>query len=130
MDIVQEKIIEGNKVIGEFMGVKIGEYKYSLRIGVTEPLQEHHLAYHKEWGWLMPVVEKIEKQGHKTVIGGGDYWGNYCQIMYGKNDDEHKKLLITQDAETKALGKGESKVEAVWQAVIQFIIWFNNTQSK
>lgn len=55
----QNEIIEGNRLIADFMGVKIGEDKYSWRPGVQEPLQEYHLAYHTSWNWLKPVVDKI-----------------------------------------------------------------------
>lgn len=41
---MEDNIIEGNKIIAEFMGVKIGKELYSWRIGCTEPLQEKHLA--------------------------------------------------------------------------------------
>lgn len=56
---LEQSIVEGNRVIAEFMGVKIVEDKYSYRPGVVEPLKEEHLAYHTSWDWLMPSWEKL-----------------------------------------------------------------------
>lgn len=36
----------GNELIKNYMGVKLGFY------------------FHKEWGWLMPVVNNIQKEGY------------------------------------------------------------------
>jgi len=65
------------------------------------------LKYHTSWDWLMPVVEKIESLSGTTVlikrIG--------CEIiMYGKT-------ISKQTSDTK--------IEAVWLAVIEFIKWYN-----
>lgn len=52
--------MEHNKLIAEFMGVKIGVDSYSYRPGQSDLLKEENLNYHKSWDWLMTVVEKIE----------------------------------------------------------------------
>lgn len=80
-----------------------------------------HMRFHQSLGWLMPVVERIESMGHKTIIGGGDHWGNYCNIMYN---------AATPEGDTKALGQGKTKTEAVYSAVCQFITWLNQQKQK
>ncbi len=57
--MTQEEILQGNKLLATFMGVKIGEDLFSYRIGVTQPLHENNLNYHDSWGWLMPVWYKF-----------------------------------------------------------------------
>lgn len=104
-------IAEGNKLIREFMG-----HGYSSIHGI----------YHLSWEEIMPVVEKIESNGHKTIIGGGDHWGNYCNIMFGKNSEERKKIYQETNQETKAMGQHESKIVSVWLALIDFIKWYNH----
>lgn len=113
----QSEIIEGNRLIADFMGVKIGEAKYSWRPGCTDPLQEHHLNYHASWGWIMPVVEKIENLGFDSRIMGNNSDGGYvCDFVDINNNEATCQISY------------ESKIEAVWLAVLDFIK-LHNTQS-
>ena len=56
-----QEILEGNKLIAEFMGAKRKEYSitnrehYLFRDG-RKYLTEN-LIFHSSWDWLMPVVE-------------------------------------------------------------------------
>lgn len=114
----ENDILENNLLIAEFMGVKIGEAIYSWRPGSYEPLMPYHLAYHREWGWIMPVVESIEKLGYDSRIMGNNSDGGYlCDFV----DIENKEAAcgISYDA----------KIQAIWLSVIDFIKWYN-TQSK
>lgn len=56
---VKEAIEQGNKLIAEFDGIKIGVDKYSWHPGCEEPIQVKNLNYHASWGWIMPVAKKI-----------------------------------------------------------------------
>lgn len=94
--------VEGNKIIAEFMGVKIGIDNYSWRIGVTEKLKEEHLNYHQSWGWLMPVVGKC-KEVHFEITG------------YGFMDSAIPDALTSVD------------IYKLWLAVIAFIQFYNTT---
>lgn len=62
----EKEILEGNKLIAEFMGHKVGvtqdEYDDLNDKGIENAVylfHEDNLPYHKEWDWLMPVIEKI-----------------------------------------------------------------------
>lgn len=115
----QSEIIEGNRLIAEFMGVKIGEDKYSWRPGVQEPLQEYHLAYHTSWGWIMPVVEKIEGLGYDSRIMGNNSDGGFlCDFVDLRNDEAACKTSFS------------SKIEAVWLSCVDFIKWYNSQPVK
>jgi len=52
---------EKNKMIAEYMGVKMGE-PFQWRIGATVPLEESHLLYHFSWGWIIPVAKKLREE--------------------------------------------------------------------
>ena len=56
----EKEIIEGNKLIAEFMGIKIIQSRYGCNHPlVTCPYPDYsNLKYHSSWDWLMPVVEK------------------------------------------------------------------------
>jgi hypothetical protein len=114
--MTDQEILEGNKLIAEFMGVKIGVDKYSWRPGCIDPLEERHLAYHEEWGWLMPVVEKIEeihhvKEGHYLNVRISQ---GYIQIEGCPGE----RIFVN----TSIAG---SKKKAIWYAVVDFIKWYN-----
>ena len=136
------EIIEGNKLIAEFDGVKIGVDKYSWRIGCIEPIQESNLAYHKEWGWLMPVVEKIEslnlgtlkvnRFGNEHDAGFDTTFRNANVVFRIEYKDVHIDLVGDMQIWEgwKHIDKYHSKKEAVWFAVVEFIKWYNqNKQS-
>lgn len=108
-----EEILENNKLIANFMGVQIGKELYSYRVGVTKPLQEKHLNYHKSWGWLMPVVEKIESENMMATVV---IICSKCQITLFDFDSVPKfaKTIETND-----------KLKATWLCVVDFVKWHN-----
>lgn len=100
------EIKEGNKLIAEFLGKK---RKYES----SEDVFNASLQYHKSWDWLMPVVEKIEiVSGKNTEI---TFWQGKqrCIILDYDNVNDLEKI-------------GETKIEATYLAVIEFINWYNN----
>jgi hypothetical protein len=96
-----------NRLCAEFLGWKNlnddSFPEYIDKLGNFYPLKE--LTFDSDWNWIMEVVDAIEKLGH-TV----DIWNNVCVIP-------HLKKSI-----------GESKKEAVVQAINQFLIWYNENK--
>jgi hypothetical protein len=109
-----EQILEGNKLIAEFVGYKQhnhGSYKTFEIDG--RHIYESVVQYNTKWEWLMPVVEKIESMG--TII---EIWlslGKGCRITKGSFKDPIKTIATTES---------NSTIEAVWLAVIEFIKWY------
>ncbi len=104
--IIQDEVIEGNKLIAEFMLVKIPDRHY-LEMNpqlqyygdsideygtVNNLVSERQLAYHSSWDWLMPVIEKIDSI----------YFNHYVVTLPIKTD-----------------------IKTVYEAVISFIKWYN-----
>lgn len=72
------------------------------------------LPYDKDWNLLMGVVGKIEK------TGGENGWYGFQINMYS--------AIITKPRSTEVLiscGSESSKIKAVFNAVYEFIIWYN-----
>jgi len=89
---------ENNKLILEFMG---------------EPHKVwQDLAYHSDWNWLMEVVEKIENLGSKSAIV--NHLGKHI-FTVSLNDN-----IISED--------GNTKIEAVYNACVEFIKWYNENK--
>lgn len=117
---MKAEIIEGNKLIAEFdgyeylpqgsingiKGILVKEGMMSMHLEETKPF---HAKYHKDWNTLMAVVEKIEKQGLKCEIGIAS-----CVIYSG----QYNTVRVY----------AETKIKAVWLAVVEFIKWYNSQQ--
>lgn len=103
--MTQVEIVEGNKLIAEFMGMKFGKY-------------------HTLWDWLMPVVDKI----NNTKVG--DKWfrvviaPTQCMILVYA----HGGMSVPMKEPEFHVGAKEKMIEAVWQAVIQFLQWYNQNK--
>lgn len=169
--MTKEEILEGNKLIAEFMGfpkvkpMSKWDYDRSLDNATTtvglvvnevinnqvsfhqkmpyksydinyfdgntfwpEGFKNSHHApcrkYSEQWQWLMPVVEKIEKDTsasiyHRFTVVIADV---YCHIKCHEKGKQDGVLYQTPYGTTP-----ESKISEVWQAVIQFIQWYNST---
>lgn len=104
-----------NELIAEFMGIRFDasgqcpEIKYSWRPGVYDPLRVEHLQYNNNWSWLMPVVEKIESLGYEV-----DVYKHACEI----------------NVEDMIRWEAESKIEACYKSVVEFIKWYNRQKEK
>ena len=93
---------EKNKLIAEFIGWKEQEDDFMFNPKTSGSIYVKSLLFHKDWNWLMQVVEKIFKDFYKL---------NPCPIG----------LKITIEKQLVLVDK-----EAVYNACIAFIEWYNN----
>jgi hypothetical protein len=119
--MTDEEILEGNKLIAEFIGWK--EYQDSLNSNKGRIVMEFPgkksvfldmMKYHSSWDWLMPVVEKIEKNGAIVEMWGSLGWN--CRIWVMENGEKKVNLLD---------GDKETLIEAAFPVVVEFIKWYN-----
>ena len=111
---------ENNKLIAEFMGFQktnIGWYDSEETMPPlsntydSNTFDEHELAFHKSWDWLMPVVDKIESLGYEFFIVED-------RIKIAHNTDHSIDTIIN-------FTLGGSKREATYKAVVEFIKQYN-----
>ena len=99
-------IIEGNKLIAEFM----------CETGLTKVKGDKIVSYDKSynviWQNIMPVVEKIESFGYIVIIEG--------RSCYIQSHDTRSVISTAQFF--------DSKIETVWTAVVSFIEHYNTTK--
>ncbi len=120
---IDMEIKEGNKLIAEFMGYHrrpdlddeiLGEAYY---IDSKLNFYTSKCKYHSSWDWLMPVIEKIEQTKYT------DYSFNYNitgdGICISKFDDGSGVIHSVSNK------WGESKLDASWKCVVEFIKWYN-----
>lgn len=107
--MTQEQIIEGNKLIAEFMGVKMHNETHievvTNAFG-TGTSTIHPIEYHSSFDWLMPVVDKIRDMHeiNGIAIEEADLESADCHLL---------SLTIFASLDT------------VFHEVVQFITWFN-----
>jgi hypothetical protein len=86
--MTDQKILEGNKLIAEFLGYKFAGDGAKMNFNITKPGEEHwyygswekpdfnehimtEFKYHSSWDWLMPVLklgkEKIKQADFNTM---------------------------------------------------------------
>lgn len=130
--MTQERTNDSNKLIAEFMGLITVDRTYPSsftllpeevkKVGITDWKWKDfmsQLQYHYSWDWLMPVVDKIESLFFNVVI------------------ESHITLRIkpqcyiysaTERFEMKPLQR-DKKIDAVYEAVVEFIKWHNKQVS-
>ena|SRR5690554_6067869 len=126
--MIQEEILDGNKLIAEFMGwtqqLDVRERWYGAwfdqhRVRKAWPKGHEPLLFHESWDWLMPVVEKIESivfdenNSFNVTIGSS----NYCVIQ----DSNGEVYEFIEDYK-------ESKLLTTYSAVVNFIKWYNENK--
>lgn len=127
-----KEILEGNKLIAEFMGIKNPLFQFPTS-GHGVPFAEgqylgtdglayypEDMRYHSDWNWLMPVVDKIEQ----LPSSGGFF---FTTIAYQHNIRE----AYVTEIYGRFFGRSEnSKLEATFMSVIGFIKWYNKASDK
>jgi hypothetical protein len=117
--MTKEQIIEGNKMIAEFMGVDIDNYTSHEDEG-RKCYNQNDLLYNSCWNWLMLVVEKIESLEEGVEVDHPWFVvieGNYCRI-YSTEFSTFGQEFICEN--------GENKITAVWETIVAFAEAFNN----
>jgi hypothetical protein len=140
--------IEDNKLIAEFMGataeqwyskienVQSGTHMVFPRESNYPDGKKHHtdsgLKYHKSFDWLMPVVEKIESLDLKEYFyqWEDEYGKHYnfegiCVEIEKNSCWIYANLLLDPSFDFAYNYPCDSKIEAVYKSVVEFIKWYN-----
>ena len=103
---MDKTIIEGNKLIAEFMGVSHAAVDSNLYYYVNGDSYDA-LKYHISWDWLHPVVDKIK-----------DFEDECDNNTFFSDDISNQRIFGVSIF---------GSINYVWQAVIEFITWYNTT---
>ena len=136
-----KNIVENNKLLAEFLEfekVKFlngcytfiipdylshGEYKNLTLEDNKEVVawDVEYLIFHKDWNWLMKVVEKIHSmQSYGVLINPN---GTYIQ------DEDDKVICITfKNEEVNGEVISSSNIEATFNCCVEFVKWLNKNK--
>ena len=103
---------KNNNLIAEFMGM------------VIQPNECDRLfRYHKDWGWLMPVVDKIDDTSSNNFKGFYFGFSRYSAGVIGVPRKEGERIT-----EVVEVGDCKSRLDATYQIVVKFIEWYNENE--
>lgn len=113
----EQKIIESNKLIAEFMGFKKVDYLWHTPIrlvnkypkSIFEGDNTNSFRFHESWDWIMPVCKKIFDIREEEDLGNCD--GHYFTGAMKE-------------------GMGRVDVDMVFYNVCGFIKWYNSCLAK
>ena len=115
-------IIEGNKLIAEFMGYETHEnWEFWITGSYIEKFDWYSpgtMKFHNDWNWIMPVVEKIESKNYAVTITQ-----NICIIQASIMGD-----CTTITRQSGNYDTPNTKIHNTWLAVIEFINWYNKNK--
>lgn len=126
--------MKDNKLIAEFMGVVFhdDENQFYNTDGLYIGLE---LEYHKSWDWLMPVLEKIESieesydREHLAIKIGYSY-DTSCSKNHNLNDGTWSGYMsLLRNGHTFITVIGNSRREAIYKTIVEFIKFYNNEKT-
>ena len=124
-----DNIIENNKIIAEFLDWEFDDLSETFEtpfLKLVDPhafgdeqysckLQDFELEFHSDWNWMMRVVEKIENLQDE----------NNCAIYNVQIEQCFVEIIINHTSETIVEVDSNSKIQAVYNACVEFIKWYN-----
>lgn len=125
-----ENTTENNKLIAEFMGWSYDYSGIKWAVPITDDLipesdnyksgsrlLDEELTFHKNWNWLMPVIEKIANLELKYLNAEG-FFNPYPTTFGQQNDDG----LFVFRLPSHRLHSHQNLIEAAYNAVVEFIM--------
>jgi hypothetical protein len=103
--MTQEEINKGSRLIEDIMGSTIKIPQEDVKDIPLAFLAVEDMKFHASWKWLMPVVVKIEED-----LG--------CSVTI-----EGQSCIIKVDNENSFSVEEDTKLKAVWQAIVDFLEW-------
>lgn len=135
-----------NKLIAEFMGARVEQSypknekegqdglmfyfnKENVPAGLYMSYSSAGLKYHSSWDWLMPVVEKINKEGKYRVRIFFD--ANGTNSIYNCYVDKVKwENSFLMDDRICGRSDIEDSILVVWKTIVEFIQLYNQNNKE
>lgn len=137
--MTQKEITKGNKLIAAFEGAKLingegfqkGNVYAEIRDNKGTYLRAENInSYNTDWNWLMAVVERIEHLPiQRDELIGFDYC-NLKTLACGKDRKVYNAFFKSETDDTiYSDSTSNTKIKAVWLAVVEFIKFHNENKT-
>jgi len=124
----EKEILEGNKIIGQFMGWKYSKSgKTARRVDNDSAYRLSDIHYDSSWDWLMPVVEKISRiEFDRKYDEDQEKWiiWTHHPVTFGMLNDKGQSMVRFY---CSGLFEADTLIEAAYLAVVDFIKWHNTS---
>jgi len=113
---------ENNRLVAEFMELEVenGLYYYTTSM---DDYKTDTLYFDSSWDWLMPVVEKIES------FQDGEDGDSMRGHLYNFRIEQHFVYILDGESMDVIIEmNGDSKLDATYNAVVEFINQYNKNQ--
>jgi|GEM_PF-3154845 len=120
-----EEIIEGNTLVHDWMGEKRMKPPFeNWWLGAEKP---EDLDYHRVWGSLMSVIERIEGLPRDEFHGKFIVYisSNTCTIQGSKLNTTPEYYRPAYFADYVLA----TKIESVWYACVRFVKWYSENKN-
>jgi len=97
-----EEIIEGNKLISEFMG-----YDKNWRQNHPEETPDENFFYHSSWDWLMEA------------------WHKFRDLRFSFEDEQKNTMLMRYCYRISAAMSWMAGIEDSFEKLVEGIKWYN-----
>ena len=134
--MTNKEILEGNKLIAEFMqynDIDCHECKHSgvcnhLQCGLSTQEKIEQFKFHSSWDWLMPVVEKIEYlYATDYILPRFEINSHICSFSVGYSEfKKYKQWICGCYDSSPEKEKRNTKIEAAYYVCVEFIKWYNS----
>ena len=120
---------ENNKIIAEFIGWKEQEEDFMFNPKTSGSIYVKSLLFHKDWNWLMEVVEKIEGLGYRTLAENECFMITKSKLSsFDVRSKDDYSTIFSDNYEINHYGG--SKKENVYNACVEFIKWYNKNSAE
>jgi hypothetical protein len=122
-----ENILENNRLIAEFLGQKSELYEFpqfgymNTKGDFITEFNDSQLKFHKDWNWLMFLVEKIEALDEKSFETTSHFNGFINKRLYNTAFINSKNYEVISSGNLMG-----SRIESVYTAILAFIKHYNN----
>ena len=151
--MTRKEVIEGNKLIAEFMGYSVGfphktdKYSYIQTVegyiipSIVNPsphpsdIDTHQfsltdLRFHSSWDWLMLVVDKVILINMGVPRMTRIYFNTFRYRKYHPTEHTYKVRIHNDFKDFIIKTESNSEIEATWLAITQFIKWYNSCKKE
>lgn len=105
--------------------IGIEEYGDDTTLKYTDECNDYEMKFHTSWDWLMYVIDKIIELGSNVEFDDND-----VSITHGGEYSCGSGDLMGGTADVEIWKHEKSKFENAYDAVIEYIISFNNKDEK
>lgn len=144
----KDQILEGNKLLAEFMGYEYTPFNENApkhapcgwwkkgQLGTINKITHAYLCrshrdlrYYNSWDWIMTVVLKIEKLRPEVKEFHVAEWFEFHRIgttCILKSGLKHANGRTVSPFYYNECSFGKTEIESVWLACVNFISWLKN----